>query len=49
MTERENQAKSKGPLEKGQCKIGIKIFLDKGSIKVSGSINLGYIGGSPPG
>ncbi|MBR4342221.1 MAG: hypothetical protein IKP88_05910 [Lachnospiraceae bacterium] len=44
MTERENQAKSKGPLEKGQCKIGIKIFLDKGSIKVSGSINLGYIG-----
>ena len=44
MTERENRAESKGPLEEGQRKTGIKIFLDKGSIKVSGSINLGYIG-----
>ena len=44
MTERENQAESKGPVEEGQRKTGIKIFLDKGSIKVSGSINLGYIG-----
>lgn len=44
MTERENQAKSKGPVEEEQYKTGIKIFLDKGSIKVSGSINLGYIG-----
>ena len=41
--ERENQAESKGPVEE-QYKTGIKIFLDKGSIKVSGSINLGYIG-----
>ena len=44
MTERKNRAESKGPLEEGQRKTGIKIFLDKGSIKVSGSINLGYIG-----
>jgi len=44
MTERENQAESKGPVEEEQYKTGIKIFLDKGSIKVSGSINLGYIG-----
>lgn len=42
--ERENQAESKGPVEEEQYKTGIKIFLDKGSIKVSGSINLGYIG-----
>ena len=44
MMERENQAESKGPVEEEQYKTGIKIFLDKGSIKVSGSINLGYIG-----
>lgn len=44
MTERENQAESKGPVEEEQYKTGIKIFLDKVSIKVSGSINLGYIG-----
>ena len=44
MTERKNRAESKGPLEEGQRKTGIKIFNDKGNIKVSGSINLGYIG-----
>ncbi len=44
MTERKNRAESKGPLEEGQRKTWIKIFNDKGNIKVSGSINLGYIG-----
>ena len=44
MAEIKNQAESKGSVEEGWRKTTIKIFQDKGSIKVSGSINLGYIG-----
>ena len=43
--EREDQEGSEDHTEEGKCKNGIKIIKDKeGGIKVSGSIDLGYIG-----
>ena len=42
--EKQNPKEFEESLEKSQSKTGIKIFKDKNSIKVSGSINLGYIG-----
>ena len=42
--EREDSEKYRAPAEEGNRKNGINIFKDKDGVKISGSIDLGYIG-----
>ena len=42
--EREDSEKYRAPAEEGKRKNGINIFKDKDGVKISGSIDLGYIG-----